>query len=142
MFINTILFLFIIFFFKLFLDTELPNAVQEGLNFIKIPKLDQIIEIEKNDEEDSSHILPLDGEQKPDTTECLETTKKREKYISLLSDDFIENDSDDDDDTSSTSSGMSACSLMSTMSGEGWKPMAKHMVWVIYFLSINFGKKY
>lgn len=65
--------------------------------------------------------------------EHVDVTKKREKYISLLSDDFIENDSDDiddDDDASSTSSGMSACSLMSTMSGQGWKPMAKHMVWV------------
>lgn len=77
----------------------------------------------------------MEKEQTPDTEQCVEATKKREKYISLLSDDFIENDSDDDDDASSTSSGMSACSLMSTMSGEGWKPMAKHMVWVIYFSS-------
>lgn len=60
----------------------------------------------------------------------------------MLSDDFIENDSDidddDEDDASSTSSGMSACSLMSTMSGQGWKPMAKHLVWVSFFLNFLF----
>lgn len=91
-------------------------------------------ENEKNKEtENSSIILPLEQEHNT-VEEHVDVTKKREKYLSLLSDDFIENDSDDiddDDDASSTSSGMSACSLMSTMSGQGWKPMAKHMVWVI-----------